>query len=281
MLAMATVTQLSNTGFLAINGRDAHKFLQGYTTCDLDDVTPDASGIGAICNLQGRMVVSFRIVRTDEGFVLRLPLGLIETVRNFLQKYIVFSKAEMEDLSPVWRCYGVIGEVDLYPEGHRQVQRGDHSRVIRVEGPAPRYEIWAEGVAPDVSGLTEASEEDWMRTEIEAGVVWVHESTTETFIPQMFDYHRIGGIDFDKGCYLGQEIVARMQYRGKVNRKLFRGKGAHLAIGAELMAGGKAVGTVVAAAGADFLAVVQSKDDSVPAVEMPDGTALDLASIER
>ncbi|MDZ7683822.1 MAG: hypothetical protein U5O39_01085 [Gammaproteobacteria bacterium] len=106
-------------------------------------------------------------------------------------------------------------------------------------------------------------------------------TTTESFIPQMFDYHRTGAVDFDKGCYLGQEIVARMQHRGKVNRKLFRGHGAELAAGDTLNVDGKEAGTVVAAAGEKLLAVVKSKDEAPPEAESTDGSKITLEAIER
>lgn len=280
---MTTLTRLDDYGFLAITGRDATKFLQGYTTCNLDDVTPDTSRIGAICNLQGRMVTSFRAARMEDGLLLRMSADLIDKTMEFLQKYIVFSKAEMADLSQSIGCYGVHGEVpgDSFPQQFQEVRTNADRTIVRVDAAEPRYEIWAEGEVTDFDDAVRGTPTDWHAHEIDAGQAWVTAATTETFIPQMFDYHRIGGIDFDKGCYLGQEIVARMQHRGKVNRKLFRGHGAELAVGETLMVDGREAGTVVAAAGDRLLAVVKSKDEAPPAAISRAGSAVILEAIDR
>ena len=99
-------------GFLAITGKDAQKFLQGYATCDIEDITDTLTAIGATLNLQGRMVTSFRLARIEDGFLLRMSRDLVPATQEFLKKYIVFSKAQMNDLSDTLYCYGISGEVD-------------------------------------------------------------------------------------------------------------------------------------------------------------------------
>lgn len=267
-----TLARLDRFGFLAITGKDAQKFLKGYCTCDLEDVTETRSGLGATCNIQGRMVTSFRITRIEDGFLLRMDRGLVASTMEFLKKYIVFSKAKMEDQSGEITCYGLVGLVDGYPaEPGATAVMGGH-QVIRV-GVSPRFEIWARGELA-IAGAETVSDDEWWVRDIEDGLAWVSTATQNEFIPQMFAYHKNGGIDFDKGCYLGQEIVARMQYRGAISRKLYRGIGTTTARTGDVLstADGKAQGMVVAAGGNRFLAVIQAKSEPVPDCYLPDGS---------
>lgn len=277
---MTTMTHLENFGFLAVRGKDAMKFLQGYTTCDLLDITPERSGLGGICNIQGRMIASFRIVATADGFLLRMGRSLIPAVSEFLQKYIVFSKASLADVSDTLHCYGVIGPVDGFPTTRLGTVRIGECQVIRVSD-TDRFEVY--DASPPA--FAEVDNQPWLAADIDDGLAWVSDATAGEYIPQMFDYHRTGGIDFDKGCYLGQEIVARMQYRGSLNRKLRRGQvRGEVTIGELLLAtdtSGKTLGQVVAAAGSHFLAVVQAKDDSLPDCQLVDGRAVALEAISR
>jgi folate-binding protein YgfZ len=268
---MNQVISLPNFGFLAVTGKDAVTFMQGYTTCDLDELTDtmsvNGSAIGAVCNLQGRMVTSFRCTRLPDGLLFRMDRSLVAETMAFLKKYIVFSKAEMADLSDELACFGVIGEAPALV---------DNAHLIQVS--EDRFEIWGQ------TGMLEASgdSEDWWKQEIADGLAWVTPETKEEFIPQMFDYHSAGAIDFDKGCYLGQEIVARMQYRGNLNRRLHRGRANHSTeIGQPLLdEGAKRVGKIVAAAGNDFLAVVQAKGEKSPDCTLESGEAVEICPVQ-
>lgn len=259
------VARLDQFGFLAIRGKDAISFLQGYTTCDLNHVSPQHSLIGAICNIQGRMVSSFRITSLSDGLLLRLDRGLVEPTSSFLAKYIVFSKAKLSDMSETYVCYGVIGDLKSpSPTAVGDTATLSDSIVIKVSDAGPRYEFWSQD---DISG-DEIASNVWQQAEIEDGLAWVGSQTTEEFIPQMFNYHHIGGIDFDKGCYLGQEIIARLEYRGKLKRKLHRGLTINpVAPGDDLLdAQGKVAGSLISVAQSDvgyaLLAVLQNAEDS-------------------
>ena len=98
--------QLDHFGFLKVSGVDAVTFLQGYTTCDLAALNDDSAQLGAICNIQGRMLASFIVIRQDQDLVLRMHKSLVPKTIAFLTKYIVFSKAELTDISEKLRCYG-------------------------------------------------------------------------------------------------------------------------------------------------------------------------------
>ncbi len=205
------VYRLDHFGFLKITGKDAISFMQGYTTCDLDALTESSVQLGAICNLQGRMLTSFLVIKQETDLIMRMDRALVSPTIDFLSKYIVFSKAELHDISDSYHCFG---SADVSPV-EQEVTREENAFKIHLGN---REELWQPG---DIEDAEEPGNR-WLDLEIEKGVVWVTEGNTEKFLPQMFAYHLLGGIDFSKGCYLGQEIVARMQYRGELKRRLHK-----------------------------------------------------------
>ena len=98
---------LSHFGFLELSGEDSKKFLQGYTTCNLETLTPEKAQIGAICDIQGRVITSFLLLEIKGKLILRMSKNLLEKTLKFLSKYIVFSKAEIRDISDELFCHGV------------------------------------------------------------------------------------------------------------------------------------------------------------------------------
>jgi folate-binding protein YgfZ len=259
---MTNVIHLPEFGFLAITGRDALKFLQGYTTCDLATVVPGSPGIGATCNIQGRMLANYRIAAIETGFLLRMHHSLIEPTISFLKKYIVFSKAELLDASTTYHCYGHTSTANATDNSLVADLVAD--LVIDIDAAGERQEYWSK---QDLSITDDPIQRDaWHLAELEAGLVWLDSTSIEEYIPQMLNLDALGGISFKKGCYLGQEIVARMQYRGQLKRKLHRGQ---VSIEASekvqpgtpiLSATGSTAGKVVASAGREFLAVTKIAD---------------------
>ena len=250
---MTNLYQLTSSGFLKIAGPEAVKFMQGYATCDLTVLDEDASAIGAICNLQGRMVTSFLVLKTNTDLILRMQRPLVKTTMAFLQKYIVFSKAELHDISEDYVCYGSLDQPDVHIENGFTTSLGNRS------------EIWT-------TARLEASTDigAWQDAELSAGVAWVTKSSQEEHLPQMFNYHNQGGIDFEKGCYLGQEIVARAHYRGELKRRLHR-----LVSDRERQVGSSLdIGTVVTTAPSGLLAVLKNATDETVTATFDDGEAV-------
>ncbi|WP_032606549.1 YgfZ/GcvT domain-containing protein [Pseudomonas syringae] len=224
---------LSHEGVLAVRGVDASKFLQGQLTCNLGYLSESASSLGARCTQKGRMQSSFRIVFEGDGCLLAMASELIEPQLLDLRKYAVFSKSKLTDESAAWVRFGLqdadealvsLG-LDL-PQETGAVARASELIAIRVS-PA-RAELWVRaGQADDITSrlaaqLTEGPLNDWLLGQIRAGIGQVFGSTREEFIPQMINLQAVGGVSFKKGCYTGQEIVARMQYLGKLKRRLYR-----------------------------------------------------------
>ncbi|MEQ4314429.1 folate-binding protein YgfZ [Pseudomonas syringae] len=224
---------LSHEGVLAVRGVDAGKFLQGQLTCNLNYLNEDRSSLGARCTQKGRMQSSFRIVLDGDGCLLAMASELIEAQLLDLRKYAVFSKSKLTDESSAWVRFGLqdgdgalvsLG-LDL-PQETDAVVRSQDMLAIRVS-PA-RAELWVRAEQADdirsrlASQLAEGPLNDWLLGQVRAGIGQVFGSTREEFIPQMINLQAVGGVSFKKGCYTGQEIVARMQYLGKLKRRLYR-----------------------------------------------------------
>jgi len=212
--------QLEHFGFLKISGVDAVNFLQGYTTCDLAALTDDSAQLGAVCNIQGRMLASFIIIQQGQDLVLRMHKSLIAKTIAFLTKYIVFSKAELADISENLYCYGALSTDSATSESPYPMMTSNGTITIDLGN---RKEQWAgAGAGADQTTVITEMIEQWTDAELNAGIAWVDESSCEAYLPQTLNYHQLGGISFKKGCYLGQEIVARMQYRGELKKRLHR-----------------------------------------------------------
>ncbi|OLF55616.1 YgfZ/GcvT domain-containing protein [Pseudomonas chlororaphis] len=224
---------LSHEGVLAVRGPDASKFLQGQLTCNLNYLSPTQSSLGARCTQKGRMQSSFRILLEGDGCLLAMATPLLEAQLADLKKYAVFSKAKLSDESAQWARFG-LGNADAVlaalglelPQEDGAVARNDGLIALRVS--PQRAELWvpaeqAQGLREKLSAqLPEGDLNQWLLGQIRAGIGQVMPATRELFIPQMLNLQAIGGVSFKKGCYTGQEIVARMQYLGKLKRRLYR-----------------------------------------------------------
>jgi folate-binding protein YgfZ len=224
---------LSHEGVLAVRGVDASKFLQGQLTCNLDYLSEAKATLGARCTQKGRMQSSFRILLEGDGVLLAMASELIEAQLLDLKKYAVFSKSKLTDESASWVRFGLShGDAALaslgleLPQDTDSVVRANDLIAIRVS-PA-RAELWVRAEQADdirnllAAQLPEGSLNDWLLGQIRAGIGQVFGQTREEFIPQMINLQAVGGVSFKKGCYTGQEIVARMQYLGKLKRRLYR-----------------------------------------------------------
>ncbi|EPA96547.1 folate-binding protein YgfZ [Pseudomonas umsongensis] len=270
---------LSHEGVLAVRGADAGKFLQGQLTCNLNYLSDTRASLGARCTQKGRMQSSFRILLEGDGVLLAMASGLLEPQLADLKKYAVFSKSKLTDESAAWVRFGVeLGDEALkslgleLPEDTDSVVRNDRLIAIRVS--PERAELWvAADQADDIKGklsaqLSEGELNQWLLGQVRAGIGQVMPSTRELFIPQMLNLQAVGGVSFKKGCYTGQEIVARMQYLGKLKRRLYRLQLVADELpepGTQLFAPshGSSIGEVVLAANAaghiELLAVLQAE----------------------
>ncbi|MBT9266210.1 folate-binding protein YgfZ [Pseudomonas sp. MG-9] len=224
---------LSHEGVLAVRGVDAGKFLQGQLTCNLNYLSDSQASLGARCTQKGRMQSSFRILLEGDGVLLAMASELLEPQLADLKKYAVFSKSKLTDESVAWVRFGLEqGDAALaglgldLPAETDSVVRSAGLIAIRVS--PNRAELWVPADQADTlkaklaATLPEGTLNQWLLGQIRAGIGQVMPTTRELFIPQMLNLQAVGGVSFKKGCYTGQEIVARMQYLGKLKRRLYR-----------------------------------------------------------
>ena len=300
----AFFSRLDHEGLLAVRGVDAAKFLQGQVTCNLSYLSPQRSSLGARCTPKGRMLSSFRIIEDGDGYLLAMAADLLEAQLADLKKYAVFSKSALSDESAQWVRYGLSGGDEVLnafglelPAEADAIAR--HEALLAVRLSDGRAELWAPADQAEAldqrlaTQLAQKTVEHWLLAQIRAGIGQVVGATRELFIPQMINLQAVGGVSFKKGCYTGQEIVARMQYLGKLKRRLYRlslnqGDAPAPAPATELFSPvhGSSVGEVVLAAandsgGVELLAVLtdEAANDGRVYLGASDGPALELLSL--
>lgn len=222
----------SETGLavIEVSGRDAAKFLQGQVTCDINSLTATQATIAAFCNAKGRVISTLMIVSIDSGLLLILPAGLRDTVLKKLRIYVLRADVKLQ-ASEHRMVYGLEADATLenetdWPNGDFQVTYLPQP-MIKLPG-ASRYlvlsdnETWSafcNSASEHTSKIGSLAE--WRFQDMSTGLPWFDLSQSEQHIPQMLNIDHFGGISFSKGCYTGQEIVARSHYLGKIKRALF------------------------------------------------------------
>jgi folate-binding protein YgfZ len=251
---MTGIAKLDRYGLLRAAGEDARAFLHAQLTNDIENLLPGQARYAGWCSAKGRLLATFLVVPYSGGFLLQLSRDLVPTVAKRLSMFVLRSKLKITDVSAEWGQYGQWSDDGPNPLA---VQEQEGTITVGVE--AGRALVLTAGASERQA--PKRSEEDWSLAEVRAGRVLIAQSTQDQFVPQMVNLELAGGVDFRKGCYPGQEIVARAQYRGEVKRRMYRLKGAVLKPGQELYsddAPGQPSGTVVNAAGEESLAVLQT-----------------------
>jgi folate-binding protein YgfZ len=280
-VAGLTYSPLSQFGLIRFSGSDTQAFLHAQLSCDVAALAPDRYTYGAYCTPKGRALTSFLLWRSEQGFFMQLPSSLREPIQKQLSKFILRSKVQAADATSDWTLIGVAGTnasalvqkaTGTAPQNARDVVHSSGVTVIRLGG--DRYEIAiprdkADGILETLSsGADKAAADEWERLEIRSGIPVITPATQEAFVPQMVNLDLLGGVSYDKGCYPGQEIVARMHYRGTLKQRMYL---AHIEGSDQPQPGDKlyspafgeqASGTIVNAApapdgGFDALAVLQ------------------------
>lgn len=227
---------LAHLGLIAVRGADAEQFLQGQMTCDVRQVTPERGRLGAHCNQKGRMLAICRLLRLDDGLYLQLPAERRDALRQQLQRFVLRSKVGLTDVSDTLGRIGIAGQSagQLLAERGLPVPRDADGQtsvgelyLVRHPGRLPRIQVMGPpaaiaALAADLAGSTlTGSPADWTLLDVQAGIPTVYSATAELCLPQMANLDLIGGVSFDKGCYVGQEVVARMHHLGKTKRRLY------------------------------------------------------------
>jgi len=226
--------RLSRYGLLAVTGADARAFLHAQLTNDIANLAPDRAALAGWCTAKGRLLASLLVIPRGEGFLLQLARDLAPAIAKRLSMYVLRSKVKVADQSDAWAQYGVwdagLKLAGVAWEGDVVTVRVDDGRFLRI-GPAGKF-------SPAVT----KPEEAWTLEEIRAGRPLISAATQDRFVPQMVNFEALGAVSFQKGCYPGQEVVARAQYRGEVKRRMVR---VQVPAGTELKPGQEFNGGVV------------------------------------
>lgn len=291
-----------SANLLVFSGNDARTFLQAQLTSDVAGLAPDKSQYSGYCTPKGRLLASFLLWRTETTYVLQLPAELSASILKRLSMYILRSKVQATDASAEYALLGVSGDgaeqalqsiAESAPKNPHDVVHENGLTLLKL--PGARYEIVVPRAREDEvhtalavhAEAGDARRWDWL--DIRAGIATILPETQEEFVPQMVNFDAIGAVSFSKGCYPGQEIVARMHYLGKLKQRMAI---AHIAAddspqpGDKLYSeefGDQASGTIANAApapdgGHDVLAVIQTASIDKQSVHLraPDGPLLEL-----
>jgi tRNA-modifying protein YgfZ len=296
------ISNLADRGLLLVSGEDAQSFLHAQFTNDVSALTFGISQYGGYCTPKGRLLASFLMWRGSAGYFLQLPAVLRDPLQKRLSMYILRSKVKVADAGAEYAHMGITGNgaeevlrgiAGGVPGSPNKVMHADELTILRL--PADRYEI----VMPSARqasiralltphALQPPTPDYWDWMEICSGIATILPPTQQEFVPQMVNFDAIGAVSFKKGCYPGQEIVARMHYLGRLKQRMVR---AHVASGVpqpgdklySAVFGEQSCGMVVNAAqaprgGYDMLAVVQTDGMSAEPVRLgaPAGPALEL-----
>ena len=296
----AVICDLAPLRVLAIGGADAEVFLQGQLSCDVKGLAPGACQYGSFNSPKGRMLANFVLWRGPaalDRFEMLLPEDVAEPVAKRLRMYVLRSKVVLTDVSADTRRFGVggptaavalIAAFGVAPAVHEAMQIAQ-ATVLGL--PGPRFVVLAAGdteavLAQFAAHATAAAFDVWQWLTIRAGVPIITAATQDAFVAQVANWDVLGGVDFKKGCYTGQEIIARTHYLGRLKERtfLFHADVPDVAPGDRIFSAvfeAQPCGTVVNAApapggGCDLLAVLQigAQERGDARLRAPDGPPL-------
>jgi len=279
------VADLSHNALIEVTGDDATEFLHAQFTNDVQALAAGAAQWNGWCSAKGRLLATFLLVKRPAGYLLLLPAEIAAPIAKRLGMFVLRSKVKIADASARFARFGIAGRdaaaiAATIPEA---IPLGD-GRFVAI-APIEQAAAMRDRLA---ARATVVGPEAWEWTSIQAGIPTIVAATQEAFVPQMANLDLVGGVSFRKGCYPGQEIVARTQYRGILKRRmaLAHVAGAAPAPGQKVYSrafGDQAAGEVVSAAaspegGADFLVVAQieSLRDGDLHLDSPDGALVDI-----
>jgi folate-binding protein YgfZ len=275
----AIVAELSHNALLSVTGDDATAFLHGQFTNDVEALPAGEAQWNGWCSPKGRLLATFLLAKRAEGYLLMLPAEIAPAIARRLAMFVLRSKVKIEDVTARHAMFGLRG---LDAPGAVPVGDGRSVLIVPKEAAGETRDALA-------ARATLVGDDAWDWTSIHAGIPTIVAATQDAFVPQMANFELVGGVSFKKGCYPGQEIVARTQYRGILKRRMALahvGSGARPAPGQSLYSaafGDQAAGTVVNAApapggGWDLLAVAQleSLRNADLRLDSPTGTPLEI-----
>ncbi|MCP4075863.1 MAG: folate-binding protein YgfZ [Gammaproteobacteria bacterium] len=227
---------LSDTALLYVGGDDATEFLQNQLSNDIHQIDEKTAQLSTFSNAKGRMLGIFRVIKIDGGYLLVLPKNILPGIQQQLQKFIIMSKVILADISDSFARIAIVTDQqeliteDYYPAEINQVYQSDSLISVQLPGRKNQCRFLmlsnsAEEAINLWTGLSQNlqinDQNSWRLQDIEAGIPTLYPATAGAFVLQMGNLQLTGGVSFKKGCFPGQEVVARMQYLGKLKRRMF------------------------------------------------------------
>jgi folate-binding protein YgfZ len=221
------VTELTHLGIIRAAGEEAVKFLQGQLTQDVASLDASQARLAAYCNAKGRMQASFVVFkRSADEILLVCSRDILAATLKRLSMFVLRAKVKLSDASADFQLYGVVGKAaeDLAGGSHpawTKVDIGEASMAFLYPGAGQPCALWCTpaGSAAPAGPAMDPGLWDWLT--VQSGIAMISQPIFEAFVPQMLNYESVGGVNFKKGCYPGQEIVARSQYRGTLKRRAY------------------------------------------------------------
>ena len=226
-LPASGVSRLAHLGVIEASGEDAIRFLNGQLSNDLNQLSPSKASLAAFCSAKGRTQASFVAIKRDNGDVLLVcSADLLAPTLKRLSMFVMRAKAKLRDASADFAVYGLLGQSTTALGANAAspwsaANAGNASVVQLYPAQSLARQLWigpSSAAAPAGPTLALA---DWQCSEVLSGVATVSAAVVEAFVPQMLNFESVGGVSFKKGCYPGQEVVARSQFRGTLKRRAY------------------------------------------------------------
>jgi folate-binding protein YgfZ len=254
--ALRGVALLPRLGVIRAQGEEAAKFLHGQLTNDFSLLGLSEARLAGFCTAKGRLLASFiGFKRTHDEILLVCHADLLPATLKRLSMFVLRAKVKLTDASAEFQLRGLVGDAvpAALPAAPWSKLDADGAQLVRLypaDSIARALWVAPTGVEPPTGPTLNSAAWDWL--DVVAGVPLLSQPVVEAFVPQMVNMESVGGVNFKKGCYPGQEVVARSQFRGTLKRRAYPVRGdAPMAAGQEVFHGSdpsQPCGTVVAAA---------------------------------
>ena len=225
---------LDKTSTIRVEGDDRIQFLQGQLTQDINLISQDKALYAGFCNPKGRVLAFMLCYATQNSIYIQLESSIKESILKKLKMYVLRSKVSLNLLEEIFTSIGFLGsnvlfELDIQaPKNYLDIVQYHDIMIMRIGKNSERYQLMGETskvnefIKLNFSAYSTMSLDDWNNLNILDGIPDIYPATQEIFIPQSLNMDLIEGINFKKGCYTGQEIVARTHYLGKIKRRMYR-----------------------------------------------------------
>ncbi|MFT7723965.1 MAG: folate-binding protein [Roseateles sp.] len=214
-----TSLRLADWGVIRAQGADAARFLHGQLTQDFLLLDRDHARLAGFCSPKGRLLATLvGWQHGDDEILLALPAETLAAALKRLSLFVLRAKCRLTDASAAFAVHGLLGTPAA--EAWTLARDGDAVLIALPATPDAGRALRIQPADAPVPAGAAMTPDDWAAAEAEAGMAWVRGATIEAFVPQMINFEALGGVNFKKGCYPGQEVVARSQYRGTIKRRL-------------------------------------------------------------